>query len=414
MAQGTLNPKAEGSNPSSPAIQDNKYHMLFIHKTVSLCDKCYRHIPGVVYEKDGQILLTKKCTCCDEPMTAVVETDPGFYYSLHHDDYLWFDQIMFEATDRCQLSCPHCYHMPDNKTQDRPVEEILSQIDKWPRTAHPLFAGAEATLRTDFVELCKEISGQGFESLDIITNGIRFANKQFARDSKEAGLKVVSVGLNHHTYQGKAVHKKQLEGVRNIIEQGFHIGYVGYTMQSLDEVPEILEEIEMMRGWGVPKFRLRCGSFIGRSNDQHRSYLSSTVKLIKGLLGDELQHKPGDDNPYHVGMDWKGSYMRLIQWPDVTNIDMEELVSGPWCQFYDGPATNFVHQVITRDAFKNMNMPMLDVAPKKYHFRSFRYSNSQKENHWKHDWKGPQEFTDFDWSWESEDHVPLAPEGKWL
>ena len=34
--------------------------MKFIHDTVSVCNECYRHIPGVVFERDDQIWLTKK------------------------------------------------------------------------------------------------------------------------------------------------------------------------------------------------------------------------------------------------------------------------------------------------------------------------------------------------------------------
>jgi hypothetical protein len=48
---------------------------------------------------------------------------------------------------------------------------------------------------------------------------------------------------------------------------------------------------------------------------------------------------------------------------------MEELKTGPWSQFYDGPVTNFVHQVITRDAFKNNGLPMLDTVPEDYQYK---------------------------------------------
>jgi len=94
-------------------------------------------------------------------------------------------------------------------------------------------------------------------------------------------------------------------------------------------------------------------------------------------------------------MDWGNIRLRLIQWPDVTNIDMEELATGPWCQFYDGPITNFVHQVITRDAYRNMNMPKLDTVPQKYTYR--RIAEEFNDDHWKHHWTTPTAMKTFDW-----------------
>jgi hypothetical protein len=42
---------------------------------------------------------------------------------------------------------------------------------------------------------------------------------------------------------------------------------------------------------------------------------------------------------------------------------LDYLKTGPWSYFYDGPVTNFVHQVIMRDATINNNLPKLDEVP---------------------------------------------------
>lgn len=368
--------------------------MLFIHNTVSLCDHCYRHIPAVVYEDDGKILMKKKCPEHGE-IDSVVEVDPEFYYSLeHHRDIETFDQVLFEASDRCQLNCPHCYHLPDNKITDRPIEEIIEQLKTFPKDSTPMLAGAEATLRPDFVELCAEIDKLNFKSFSLLSNGIRFANEDFTKNCYDAGLKVMCLGLNHWTYQGETVHKKQLTGLKNMLDCGYNIGYVGYTIEDYAHLSDILTEIKTINDPKINHYRIRCGSFIGRSSDQQRGYLSILVKKIKELIGDQVVAYSSDDNPYHVMLQWGDILLRVIQWPDVTNIDMEELATGPWCQFYDNSITNFVHQVITRDAFKNMNLPQLDIVPEKYQYRSMSIDNYP---YWKKNWKGPVEFTSFDW-----------------
>lgn len=384
--------------------------MLFIHKTVSLCNTCYRHIPGNVIEENGQILLKKVCPEHGE-MTGVVETDLEFYYGLKHDKppeiKHFMEPMLFEVTDKCQLNCPHCYHLPDNTTQDRPIDNLRELFKNFPKTCYPMMAGAEPTLRKDFVNLCQEIKDSGFERFLALTNGLKFADKQFTKNCYDAGLRNVCIGLNHPSYQGQKVHDKQLMAIDNLIECGYDMTYIGYTLQSLDELPFILEEIKQFHSKMTVNqqchYRIRCGSFIGRSLDEKRSYLSSTVKRIKELLGDEITLCRGDDNPYHVVYLWGNIVLRLIQWPDVTNIDMEELDTGPWCQFYDGPITNFVHQVITRDAYINMKMPALDLVPLKY-----RYEPTKEKDYWKDNWTGPTAVKELDWTWMSPEATPIA------
>lgn len=392
--------------------------MIFIHKTVALCDTCYKHIPGNVIEEDGKILLKKVCPDHGE-MTGIVEIDPEFYYGLKHFKggplKEFMEPLLFEVTDRCQLDCPHCYHLPDNKSIDISLAEIKYILNNFPKTAYPMLAGAEPTLRKDFVEVCKEIKLAGFSKFLVLTNGLRFADESFTKDCYDAGLRSVCIGLNHPDYQGQKVHNKQLNAIDNLIKYNYDITYIGYTMQSLDEIPFILDEIKML-STKLPKgqthFRMRCGSFIGRSSDQERSYLSSTVKKIKELIGNEVTHCHGgnndswnmvgaDDNPYHTILKWNDIMLRLIQWPDVTNMDLEELNTGPWCQFYDGPITNFVHQVITRDAFKNMGLPMLDAVPARY-----RYQPYEEKTYWKDNWVGPITVKELDWDWPDDSWSP--------
>jgi hypothetical protein len=314
--------------------------------------------------------------------------------------------MLFEVTDKCQLDCPHCYHLPDNNTPDRDRDNLRELFSNFPKTCYPMLAGAEPTLRKDFADLCNEVSNMHFEKFLVLTNGVRFADEEFTKAVHEAGAPSICLGLNHPDYQGAKVHAKQLRAIDNLIKYNYEINYIGYTLQSLDQLPFVLNEIKTLHDKLVNKdvchFRIRCGSFIGRSNDQERSYLSKIVKEVKSILGNEASIKIGDDNPYHVIMMWNKIMLRVIQWPDVTNIDMEELDTGPWCEFYDGPITNFVHQVITRDAYINNKLPALDLVPVKY-----RYAPTNEKTHWKKDWQGPVEVTELDWEWMSPEATPV-------
>lgn len=367
--------------------------MLFIHDTVSLCDSCYRHIPAFVFEKDGQIWMRKKCSLHGES-EHLVEPDAELYYSLKFT-HKTKRAILFEITDKCQLECPHCYHLPDNRTQDKPIEDIVSQLLSFPKDVRFVMAGAEPTLRNDFIEVVQTIRNLNHfdhKNIAVLTNGIKFSSKSFTKNAVDSGLDTILFGLNHYSYNGINTHNQQLEAINNLIESGARFSYTGYTIESLDHIPDILDEIQTLNNPNNRQFRIRCGAFIGRSSDEHRSYVSATLKKIEDYIGKGNYEilQTVDNNIYHVNILWNGAYIRVIQWPDVSNIDMEELNMEPYCQFYGKPITNFVHQVIIRDAYKNKKLPLIDGVP-------YRYTHLGEKKYWKDNFTGPIEIDSYDY-----------------
>ena len=370
--------------------------MRFIHNTVSLCNHCYRHIPGVVFERDENIMLSKKCSK-HGIMEEIVEIDPAYYYGLYKTDASEFISIMFEVTNKCQLNCPHCYQIPDNKHIDGPIASMLSVTDMFPEGFIPILAGAEASLYNDIVPLSHALHDK-FKKVRMLTNGLRFADDDFSKELLTGRTILPAVGLNHWTYQGKKVHEKQLRGITNIKEYGRCDG-IGYTLEDINHLPEILEELDKIGRDNVDLVRIRMGASIGRSTGG-RNYLSNTVKELKKLLGDELVHTPLEENLYHNMYNWKGMNIRLIQWPDVRSIDMEELNNGPWASFIQGPISNYIHQVILRDAFTNNKLKQLDVTPDYYRLQDY------KKDYWKTNWTGPVDITELEYQFENSTKQP--------
>lgn len=370
--------------------------MNFIHKTISICNVCYRHIPGIVFEENDTIFLRK---CCKEhgEMQEIVEIDSEFYYSLTYTKDRNKTSINFEATNKCQLDCPHCYHLPDNKIKDKPLDFLLEQISSYPAEYVPIISGAEPLLYSEIHKLSQALHDK-IGSVSIMTNGVRLSDKSFADSFFPIGDIHFCFGLNHYSYLGEKTHNLQLAGINRCIDANKRISYIGYTLETLDHVNEVLEEINRIHNPLIKLYRIRCGSFIGRSSDQQRSFLSNLVKKIKQILGNEAEFIKADNNPYHVMVHWRGRKLRLIQWPDVKNIDMEELNHGPWADYSRGPITNFVHQVIMRDAFVNNTLPRLDNCPAFYHVKPITELDNPIYAHWKTNWGGPVTMTGFDYS----------------
>ena len=345
-----------------------------VDPTVSLCHQCHQHIPAYTYHKDNQLWLVKRCKM--HGITHhMIERDYQFISSLTYTTkYRFNDSILIEVSDRCNADCPHCYHMPDNKVIDKPISEILSQIEKFyvPGTSVCL-TGAEASLRKDFPALISAIVNKfDYGGFGTMTNGIRFANIDFLKECRDSGLQAILVGLNHPSYlNNETIRAKQLAAITNANSIGMSVGYIGYTMASISELEDILEE-STVNDWHPGQYRIRYGSDIGRYPDQERMYLSDIYKITQAWC--ERKGKSfkiidnADNNIYHVMVDIEGQEYRLIQWCDETDIHMEELRTGPWCDFVPDGITNFLHQIIRRDIWKNQGLVLPDAPPVRYQF----------------------------------------------
>lgn len=367
----TLLTKLNQFTKSNCKVALNSIDGTLVGPTVSLCHQCHQHIPAYTHHKDNQLWLTKTCRI-HGTSHHMIERDYEFLTKLNPDKSKFQTNcVLFEVSDKCNADCPHCYHMPDNKIVDKSVDDIVDEIAQWYQPGTGLMlAGAEASLHRDFSLLIKRIVDKfNWEELLVMTNGIRFADKEFLLECKEAGLFGLCIGLNHPSYlDNKTIRRKQIQAIENANELGMPLAYISYTMSSISELEDILEE-STSSGWNPAMFRIRYGSDIGRYPYQERMYVSDIFKIteqwcIKNNKSFELAN--WDDNIYHVMVKIDGQLFRLIQWCDETDIHMEELRSGPYCNFTSDGITNFLHQVIRRDIEKNKKLALPDTPPKRY------------------------------------------------
>ena len=359
-----------------PAIEEVNGSALA--QTVSMCHLCYYHVPAWRYHKNGKVYIVKNCST-HGISHHMIESDYEFYSNLYYtqenSQYNFNGGILIEVSDRCNLECPHCYHLPDNQLTDPPISVIVDRIKQFPIGEHALkriiLSGAEATLRSDFAELVIAIQQiDPILDVTVMTNGIQFSNQAFVKEVKQIGLEGVNIGLNHPEYiDHKVVRRKQVAAIENMYKEDIPISYISYTMISLNEVNDIMTEI-CSNYWQPKNFRIRYGADIGRNPGQQRIFVSDVYKAIE--LWCKLNNKSfkrivdADNNIYHVMAKVEGKDIRIIQWCDITDIDMEELRSGPWCDFVPDGITNFLHQIIRRDVWKNQNNILPDTPPLRY------------------------------------------------
>ena len=125
-------------------------------KTTSLCEVCYRHVPAEIVERDRSLWITK--TCQEHGYAEhMIEKERTFVETLkHHPECYDPGGYVIEVTDRCNLSCPHCYQEPDNKKKDKSIQDVVDQINSFPADQYSItLAGAEPTMRSDLFDLIK-------------------------------------------------------------------------------------------------------------------------------------------------------------------------------------------------------------------------------------------------------------------
>jgi MoaA/NifB/PqqE/SkfB family radical SAM enzyme len=103
-------------------------------------------------------------------------------------------------TNRCNLSCPHCYSSASRARQDElTTEECLNLLDSLARmgTKRIGWTGGEPLLRVDLEDLIDRCARLGIES-GITTNGVPLTPRR-AESLRAAGLGIVQISLDGST-----------------------------------------------------------------------------------------------------------------------------------------------------------------------------------------------------------------------
>lgn len=341
--------------------------------TLSVCDVCYRHVPAIRFERDSSIWLSKTCKVHGE-QEHLVEPNAEFYlaYKYPKKD---LTSYFIETTNRCNLTCPHCYQEPDNKSKDPSIDYLLSIIKSWPDDGLAVaLVGAEPTVRKDLPDLIRGIQSLPGKprSIMILSNGVYLSKPEYAEQFVEFENLTWTIGLNHPDYNGHSVRDKQIQGINNCLIFGLPIKNISYTLEDLSQVEYCLDEIQEFYPSRCEQFRIRVGSDIGRNPEGEKIYLSQLVDKMLEISkerGWSVETDFDSGIQAHYPLIINGVYVKAIQWPDATTLDMSELQTEAIADILPGkPRSPLVHQVILRDAAVNNKMPLYDTLPEEFNY----------------------------------------------
>jgi hypothetical protein len=320
----------------------------------------------IEYRDDGAAYITK--TCPDHGYEeAMVERSWEFWKEIPQLDpnnrtYAGYNNItMIEVTDRCNVMCKHCYHSPDNKISDLPVDVIVNRAIRQQGGAISLI-GAEPTMRDDLHEIVEGIISKKppiITTVGMVSNGIRLADRNYFKKLEDAGMNDISISVHNPKYHKDAIWKKISKGLDNLLDSKIQIGQIGFTVETQDEVDYAVEKILWFKenGYTPVDFCIRSAGDIGtKVLPEEEVFASDLARMIANSSSAKSvsfeKHPNYGSNPYHVGYILAGMNVQVIHWPGARSVDTRWMNMGPWAEFIPNSRGSFVIQAILRDGWK--------------------------------------------------------------
>ncbi len=236
-------------SPIRPIVQE-------LPKTVeTLCPECRCIILGRYYVKDDIVWIEKTCPehgyFRDKINTDVTLYLKGTRSGWQDERGVYEPQVegaghcpsdcglcnqhhsasclaQIDLTNRCNLSCPVCFANANaagyvaEPDYDMVVEYLRSLRNQHPYPATAIqFTGGEPTIHPDFHRIVKKANEMGFSHVQIATNGIKLAEREFAERVAEAGLHTLYLqfdGLDDELYKqmrGRPLLETKLACIEN-------------------------------------------------------------------------------------------------------------------------------------------------------------------------------------------------------
>ncbi len=188
----------------------------------SLCPECCAVVLGRYFVEDGAVFIEKSCPDhghvrdCINSDVLLYSKAAWWTFEEHagqarphrpaqgpcpsncglcgkHQSASCLAQI--DLTNRCNMQCPICFANAGvtGRTHEPSYEQIVRQL-RTLREMHPSpataveFTGGEPTIHPDFLRIVSAARDMGFSHIQIATNGIRLAEEDFARATRQAGV----------------------------------------------------------------------------------------------------------------------------------------------------------------------------------------------------------------------------------
>jgi len=336
--------------------------------TESLCPECIQVIAARLFEENGAVYMEK--TCAEHGyFRDKIYSDAKLYLKMEEFEFgdnrgLENPQISdavtcpadcgmcslhtshtvlsnVDLTNRCNLTCPVCF--ANANVQGYLYEPSFEQIrlmlqtlrDQRPTPNRVVqFSGGEPTLYPRFHDVLRLATEMGFTHIQCATNGILFADLEFAQQSKEAGLHTLYLqfdGVTDDVYlrtRGVRLLEKKLACIENCRRAGLKIVFVPTLVKGVNDheigamIRLAIDNVDCVSGFS---FQPVC--FTGRINRRELQQKRFTQSDLAHAVADQT----GLTDTYH---DWfplscTSPFSKLLS--GLQNFNRPNLTCHPHC-----------------------------------------------------------------------------------
>ena len=336
--------------------------------TESLCPECLQVIDARLFEENGAVYMEKTCAEHGE-FRDKIYSDARLYLKMEQFEFgdnrgLENPQIPdatkcpddcgmcsihtshtvlsnVDLTNRCNLTCPVCF--ANANVQGYLYEPSLEQLrgmlqtlrDQRPTPNRVVqFSGGEPTIYPRFHDVLRMATEMGFTHIQCATNGIEFANLEFAQKSHEAGLHTLYLqfdGVTDEVYQrtrGVKLLEKKLAAIENCRKAGLKIVLVPTIVKGVNDhqigdlIRLAIDNIDTISGFS---FQPVC--FTGRINRRELEAKRFTQSDLAHCVADQtgLTDKYEDWFP----LSCTSPFSKLLT--GLQNLNRPNLTSHPHC-----------------------------------------------------------------------------------
>lgn len=275
--------------------------------TQSVCPECLQVIDARLFEEDGAVYMEKTCAAHGD-FRDKIYSDARLYLKMEqwefgdnrglenpavlnaarcpddcglcsmHTSHTVLSNV--DLTNRCNLTCPVCFANANvaGYLYEPSFEQITGMLEGL-RAQRPVpnrvvqFSGGEPTLYPRFMDVLRKATELGFTHIQAATNGISFAQLEFAQAAKEAGLHTLYLqfdGLDDEVYlrtRGQRLMATKRAAIENCRQTGLKIVLVPTIVKGVndhqlgDMVRFAIDNIDCVSG-----FSFQPVAFTGRIN----------------------------------------------------------------------------------------------------------------------------------------------------
>lgn len=259
-----------------------------------------------------------------------------------------YETIIVDVTHRCNMTCANCY-IPNRTIPDLDADWLVSILARLPRGRFVRFVGGEPTLREDLPSLIRQTRTFGHHPV-VVSNGLRFADRDYVRSLKDAGLQIAYLSFNggfddelYWVTDAMRCAEKKRRAFENLRAEHLFtsIGMAIVSGVNEREVKPVLDAVKRSRN--VREFHLRSIGAMGRHMANPPLSLEELLDVFAAAAGVDPQtidqrERTKTSHDFMYG----GRRVQLTVWPDLGSTTRGRLTP-------EGTIAPFMEHVIAND-----------------------------------------------------------------